>query len=119
MCSSVQPATPSTPRLGGWNINVATYYVDPTSGLDTNPGTSTGTAWQTVAKLNNSTFAAGDSVLFQAGGVWREQLNVPSSGTSGNPITFGSYGTGNAPVLNGTDVLTGWTLSSGSIYQAS
>src|SRR5437762_1479209 len=42
----------------------ATFYVDATAGNDTNDGLSQGTPWKTVAKVNGSTFSAGDSVLF-------------------------------------------------------
>ena len=56
----------------------ATFYVD-TAGNDTNDGLSTAAAWKTVAKVNGSTFAAGDQILFKRGGVWNESLVPPSS----------------------------------------
>ena len=95
----------------------ATYYVDATGGNDSNDGLSTGTAWKTIAKVNGQTFAAGDSVLFKRGGVWQESLAPPSSGTSGNPISFDAYGTGDAPTITGALNLgsTSWTLDSGNI----
>jgi hypothetical protein len=66
----------------------ATFYVDAAGGVDTNDGLSPATAWKTVAKVNGSTFAAGDQILFKRGGVWNESLVPPSSGASGNPIVF-------------------------------
>lgn len=88
-----------------------TYYVsnsgnDFCSGTAQTIGTSGICAWKTISKINNSKFNPGDSVLLNRGGVWREQLTVPSSGTSGYPITFGAYGTGNNPIITGSD-LTG------------
>ncbi|MES2225673.1 MAG: fibronectin type III domain-containing protein [Patescibacteria group bacterium] len=83
----------------------ATYYVDSVGGSDGNAGTSTGAPWQTLSKIASSTFSGGDSVLLKAGDVWRESLIFPSSGTSGNPITIGKYGSGANPVLNGSDIL--------------
>ena len=41
---------------------MTTYYVHPT-GSDGAGGTTAGTAWQTIAKVNSST-AANDTILF-------------------------------------------------------
>lgn len=82
-----------------------TYYVDP-NGSDAEAGTSTGTAWATVAKVNGSSFNPTDIILFKRGGVWNESLVVPSSGTSGNEITFGAYGTGANPIITGFTTVT-------------
>jgi hypothetical protein len=99
----------------------ATFYVDAAVGVDTNDGLSTATAWKTVAKVNGSTFAAGDQILFKRGGVWNESLVPPSSGASGNPIVFDAYGTGEAPTLTGYVGLpsASWTLDSGNIWKTS
>jgi hypothetical protein len=87
-----------------------TYYVDATGGSDSNNGTATGTAWQTLAKIASSTFNAGDRILLKRGEVWRESLLFPSSGTANNPIIISDYGTdsANAPEINGSTVVTGW-----------
>lgn len=98
-------------------LSATTYYVD-CNGSDSNNGTSSGTAWQTIAKVNGSTFVAGDSILFNRGCTWREQLTVPSGGTAGSPITFADYGTGAKPVINGSDLVTGWSLDSGTTHKA-
>jgi len=101
-----------------------TYYVDAANGNDTNNALSTATAWKTIAKVNASFFSAGDSILFKKGCTWKEGLVVPASGGVGNPITFGAYGSGNNPILDGSDTVTGWTLTNDTatktlIYQAS
>jgi parallel beta-helix repeat protein len=80
----------------------ATYYVDAVYGKDTNAGTSTSAPWKTIAKLNYFTFKPGDVILFKRGVMWKEQLTVKQSGTSSSPITIGAYGTGNAPVIDGS-----------------
>src|SRR5689334_13125254 len=80
-----------------------TYYVSPT-GSDSNTGCSTTTPWKTLAKLNGTTFAAGNQILFQKGGSWSGQLTPQGSGASGNPIVISSYGTGAAPLLAGGGV---------------
>ncbi|MFI5107516.1 MAG: right-handed parallel beta-helix repeat-containing protein [Terriglobales bacterium] len=77
------------------------------------------TPWQTIAKVNGSPpFSPGDIVLFKAGCIWREQLTVSSSGSPANPITFGTYGTGEAPIISGADLLTRWATE-GSLYYSS
>jgi len=100
-----------------------TYYVSNCGvvGNDSNNGTSSSTPWLTIAKVNSSTFNHGDSILFNSGCTWREQLSIPSSGTSGSPITFGAYGSGAKPIINGSNIVTGWAASSnitGSVTQA-
>ena len=91
----------------------ATTYFVAAAGSDSNSGTSTGTPWQTIAKVNGSTFSPGDSILFNRGDVWYgTALTVPSSGSSGSPITFGAYGSGANPILKGATNLStsGYTL---------
>lgn len=79
------------------------YYVDATSGSDSNDGLSPAGAWQTIAKVNASTFNQGDSILFKRGEVWTgTTLLMPSSGAAGNPIVLADYGTGALPIIDGT-----------------
>lgn len=80
------------------------YYVDATGGLDTNTGLSPAQAWQTLAKVNGSTFTPGATILLKRGETWGERLIPPSSGSAAGYITFGSYGTGAAPVIDGTGI---------------
>jgi len=96
----------------------ATYYVDATTGNDNKDGLSTSNAWKTINKVNTSSFAPGDYILFKSGGVWRETLTVPGSGAEDNPITFGAYGTGSKPIINGADIVSGWTVNSGNVWRA-
>ena len=99
----------------GWS---ATYYVDATSGRDTNTGLSQTTAWKTIAKVNASRFNPGDQILLKRGGIWRETLLAPSSGAPGNPILFGAYGSGNKPTIMGSDALTLWKNIGGNVWNA-
>jgi len=94
-----------------------TYYVS-NSGGDSSSGTTISTPWQTVSKVNSSAFNPGDVILFQAGGKWREEVHASSSGSVGLPITFSSYGAGEKPIFDGTDLLlSGWALDSGNIWK--
>ncbi len=97
-----------------------TYYVDNcvTVGNDANNGTSTSTPWLTIAHVNAHRYNPGDSILFQRTCTWREELIPPSSGNSGNPITFGAYGAGTAPVINGANLVTTWTATNSGSYYA-
>lgn len=93
------------------DTNVASATPDFTTYNPVTYSTSTGTAsvYKTIADLNACTFAAGDTILFRRGQTWREQLTIPSSGTSGSPITFGAFGSGVGPIINGSDLVTTWT----------
>ena len=100
--------------------SATTYYVSSSTGNNANNGTSSSTPWQTLAHVNGQTFNPGDSVLFRRGDVWNESLVPPSSGTSGNPITFDAYGTGTAPNFTGYYAVpaTAWVQVTGNAWKA-
>ncbi len=101
------------------HARAATYYVD-NGGNDTNSGTDTAHPWQTIDKINAMTFTAGDSILFEGGQTFSGSLylwNGNSSGTSGNPITISSYGTGRATINSGTDTAFYIESTAGMIIQ--
>ncbi|OUS76058.1 hypothetical protein B1748_14705 [Paenibacillus sp. MY03] len=77
------------------------YYVDAANGNDANTGTSAGTAWASLAKVNATTFQPGDRLLLKSGSVWTGQLWPKGSGSSGSPIIVDKYGEGNKPVIHG------------------
>ena len=89
----------------------ATYYVDASNGNDFNNGTSQDTAWKTISKVNSSSFNPGDNILFKREEIWREALVVPASGSYGNPITFGTYGSGDKPIISCRDSIPGWSVA--------
>ena len=101
--------------------SAATYYIDAANGRDTNTGLSESNPWQTIAKVNASSFWPGDQILFKRGQVWREQLTVPSSGSSIYPIVFGAYGKPFSPIINGSDQLIGldahWTFIGNNVWR--
>lgn len=80
----------------------AIYYVDATHGSDLNSGLTPDQPWKTINKVNHTVFVPGDTILFERGETWRETLIPPSPGASGNNITFGAYGTGNLPMIDGS-----------------
>jgi len=99
----------------------ATYYVDCTAPNDKGAGTSPETAWQTIDKVNRSSFQPGDFILFKRGCTWHEQLVVPSPGSAGHPITFGAYGSGASPIINGSTLITpgtSWSDEGSNVWSA-
>jgi hypothetical protein len=97
------PTPTPSPTPTGTNCSGTAYYVS-NSGNDSNNGISTSSPWKTVAHVVafEPSLRAGDCVLFQRGGVWAEQLNISNvHGTQTNRITFGNYGSGNLPVIDG------------------
>lgn len=96
-----------------------TYYVSP-AGNDANNGTSQGTAWRTIDRVNQITYQIqpGDQILFQRGGQYRGEIIWGTSGTASAPIVIGAYGTGASPIIDGSELVTGWTLHSGNVWKA-
>ncbi len=98
--------------------NATVYYVSE-SGDDSNVGTSEDQPWKTLSKVNKIyKFEPGDQILFKRGNKWTGTLTVNTSGSEGNPIVYGAYGTGEKPTIYGSEVISEWTLYSGNIYKA-
>lgn len=81
-----------------------TYYVDSGRGNDSNRGTSPGSAWASLEKVNATTFGPGDKVVFKAGATWKGQLTPKGSGAAGRPIVVDRYGKGAPPRIDGAGV---------------
>lgn len=93
---------------------MAQYYIN-TASTGSGDGTTTATtganaAWKAFSEITG--LAAGDIVSLNKGNTWNELLTVSASGSDGSPITFNAYGDGNAPIIDGSDVVTGWTQTS-------
>ncbi|MCI0344743.1 MAG: right-handed parallel beta-helix repeat-containing protein [Chloroflexi bacterium] len=97
------------------------YYVSSSTGSDGNSGTSAGSPFETIAKVNTLNLQAGDQVRLFCGDIWRdERLFVLDSGTAAQPITVTSHplACANQPVISGAQPIVGWTLDSGNVYRA-
>ncbi len=104
-------------------VNAATYYFSSSSGDDsrsTSQAQSSSTPWQSIGKLNAimSSLQPGDQVLFKSGDTFTGAINVTVSGTSGQPITFSSYGSGSSPVISGFSSAANWTQVRGNVWEA-
>jgi hypothetical protein len=107
-CSLAISTTPST--------SSGTIYYVSNSGDDANSGTPTSSPWRTIGKVQSylRNLKPGDSVLFQRGGIWYELLDIDNvNGSSTARITFGNYGSGNLPIIDGGGTLSGFTVNNG------
>lgn len=100
-------------------VGQSNYYVDP-SGSDQNDGLGQGLdhAWRTAYKVSNTSFSPGDHIYFKRGAVFEDQLYITSSGSAGNVIYFGAYGTGANPVICQAWHPGNWS-GSGPVYTTS
>ncbi|HEX3384151.1 MAG TPA: hypothetical protein VHS53_03135, partial [Mucilaginibacter sp.] len=110
--------------------HAANYYFSSSTGNDSYTAAqaqSQATPWKTIVKLNSymSSIKPGDSILFKKGdtftipeGINTGGLLVKVSGTSAQPIVFGSYGSGALPIIT-LPAITAWTASAtAGIYTA-
>jgi len=99
-------------------ISSATNYYVKTGGSDAANGLTDGTAWETLSKVSGATFAGGDTILFNRGDTWVGTLTVHNSGTAGNLITYGAYGTGADPIITGFTSVTAWSDLGSNIWES-
>ena len=89
---------------------MATYYLR-ADGTAANKAAAGGpdtdvTACMDISTHNNQDFSAGDIVLVSSeGGIYRAQLNTPTSGTSGSRITYKPV-PGSSPKIYGSELAT-------------
>jgi len=70
-----------------------------------------------ISTHNSQSFSPGDLIILcDDGGVFRETLNVTSSGSMGSPITYRGRSTA---VVSGSDLVQGWTPAGTNKYLAS
>ena len=79
---------------------------------------SAGTEVQPLATLQAAVnkLQPGDTLLIR-GGVYRETVTFPRSGTAEKPITLKAY-PGEQAVVSGCDPISGWTLHQGNAWKA-
>jgi len=114
-----------TAGTGGSAPNLPGYYVSPT-GNDANPGTMSApfltlTKARDVVRTVNASMTE-DIHVYLRGGTYNLTSTIvfgtQDSGASGHRIFYQAY-PGETPILNGATKVTGWTVSSGSVYKAS
>ena len=99
------------------NVSATNYYVK-TGGSDEADGLSDETAWGTIAKVNSfqGLLSPGDSILFKRGDTIHGGVILNKSGTAGNRIVYGAYGSGEKPIITGFETINSWTDEGGGIY---
>ncbi len=90
------------------------YYVDATGGSDAAAGTSPGTAWQTIAKVNSfgNSFIDGDSLLLKCGETFTGGIVFTRS------VRMAYYSTGAKPIITGLSTISSWVNLGGNIWEA-
>lgn len=103
--------------MAGYEVWPTNYYIS-NQGNDNENGTSPSNAWQSISKANSmmNVFDPGDSIYFERGSEFYEQLNITASGTANALIVFSDYGYGNKPVINGLLQTNSWELYNNNIY---
>lgn len=97
--------------------NATKYYVSST-GNDLANGTTTLTPWQTLSKINSTSFNQGDSILFKRGDTFTGSFTVAQNGTSSAYIYFGAYGSGAKPIFNTYVTITNWTNLGNNLWES-
>lgn len=82
-----------------------------TSGSDTAAGTSQGTAWATISKVNTSAMS-GDTVYFNRGNTWYGSIRPATSN-----IKYKAYGTGVNPLITGFTAVESWSNLGNNIWE--
>jgi hypothetical protein len=76
-----------------------TYYVDCSTGNDSNHGHSKSQAWKSLKPVYDTTLNPGDSLLLKRGCSWTGPLDAKWRGTSDQMILIGAYGSGDLPKI--------------------
>ena len=108
---------PVSAALAG--LTNTTYYISSSGGNDQADGRSPQTAWRTLARVNAAALQPGDTVLFQRDNLWRGRLYA-KSGAAGRPVTYGAYGNGAKPILQGSvaqDTPDAWLRSGNNLWK--
>lgn len=83
------------------------FYIDAENGLDSNPGTSPESAFQSLSKMNEKGFLPGDSIFLKAGQEFFGKLEIIGKGAFDKTLFIGKYGGEEKPVINAAGYLAG------------
>ncbi|NLM67893.1 MAG: hypothetical protein GX180_12095, partial [Enterococcus sp.] len=102
-------------------VNATDFYISSSGDDQNNSGISENSPWKTIDKVNSlfSTFQPGDRILFKCGDTFHGTIKILKSGTAASPITLGTYGTGEKPVITGFITVMDWKSEGNGIYSAS
>ena len=83
---------------------MATIYVNPNVA-----GTGSGTLADPYKSTSSITPSAGDTIAIAKGTVLREQ--IATAAIAANNLTITSYGTGDAPIISGAEIVSSWSAT--------
>ena len=95
-------------------VTDSVYYISSVRGNDENDGRSPDSPWKTCSMLASAELMRGDTVLFECGSVFREQMDIISG------VTYSSYGNGEKPLFYGSFDASGkdaWERVDEDIYR--
>ncbi len=109
--------------MASGNTHAATYHFSSSSGKDSRSSSKAQnpqTPWKSIEKLNSifSTLQPGDKILFKRGDTFYGEIKITKSGSSGAPISIGSFGSGNKPIVTSLSFISDWKSRGGNIYEA-
>jgi hypothetical protein len=102
-------ATANSGTIMARTTHAATTYYVATSGSDSANGTTVGTPWATIGKVNSWVFVPGDSLLFNGGDSFAGELIWVTSGIQSARCTISWYGIGQ-PTIMAPDTANGIRL---------
>lgn len=79
-------------------------------------GAGTSSAYASLADLNAITKTAGMEFSLRRGQTFRGVVTISESGAAGRYVALSAYGTGARPDINGSLLLTSWTLEGSNYY---
>jgi len=97
--------------LPSWAFG-ATYYMR-SDGTAANKAAASGPCGtqancMSIATHDADTYSAGDTIILcDDGGTYRDQMDIPSSGSDGSPITY-EAASGDTPIISGADIVSTW-----------
>ena len=97
-------------------VQATDYYCSDT-GSNTNNGLSELSPFD-YAKAKTILYVAGDRLLLKRGGTYYGDWTITRSGSAGNPITIGAYGTGANPIITGFTTVSAWTNLGSNIWES-
>lgn len=98
-------------------VGATNYYIS-VAGTNTNLTSSSSSNPLAFNSFSNISLQAGDTVFFKSGDVFRGQISLNASGTASKPIVITSYGTGSAPVISGSELISNFSQANNSIFLA-
>lgn len=99
MAACGEESEPSLPKDGAAEVSYPhRYYIDPENGAYYNTGHAPSQAWESVDRIMEQPWKAGDTILIKRGTVYHGTLTLRGSGTAESPIVLGSYGDESLPL---------------------